>query len=175
LSGAPGRRAGRPAPPRRRPRSAPQKELRPLPGRPARRLEIADRYRPRTPRRLLEPVVAAALRYVGQPRLQVSLLLTGDAQMAALHGKYLGARTTTDVISFAMDGGVDIAVNVACARREAARRGHSIRAEIALYVVHGILHACGYDDSTAAERRRMRAAEANVLRALRLRCAPVDG
>jgi probable rRNA maturation factor len=137
-------------------------------------LSIVDCYRPRTPRAFLERVVAAARAEVRRPDLEVSLLLTDDAELAGLHGCFLDDPSPTDVLSFPGDGAVDIAVSVERARRIARERGHAIRAELALYVVHGILHACGHDDGNARARSKMRAAEARVLGALRLRCAPVD-
>ncbi len=137
-------------------------------------LQVNDRGRPRTDRAFLRRVVAVALDQVGRPDLSVSLLLTGDAESARLHRQFFADATPTDVMSFPLDGAVEIAVNVARARREAERRGHSIRAEVALYVVHGILHACGYDDRRRGARARMRAAERAILSALRLRIAPVD-
>ena len=130
--------------------------------------------RPRSDRRFLARVVRAALAHAGQGELAVSLLLTGDAESARLHRDHFGDPAPTDVMSFPLDGGVEVAVNVACARREARRRGHSIRAELALYVVHGILHACGHDDVRRAARARMRAAERAILDALALRVAAVD-
>ena len=44
--------------------------------------------------------------------------------------------------------------------------GWSPERELALYLVHGMLHLCGYDDHTAPQRRTMRRAEAEVLRTL---------
>ena len=35
--------------------------------------------------------------------------------------------------------------------------------ELVLYVVHGVLHLCGFDDHDPADRARMRDAEARVL------------
>ena len=35
--------------------------------------------------------------------------------------------------------------------------------ELILYLVHGLLHLCGYDDLTPAERRIMRAREKEIL------------
>ncbi len=138
------------------------------------RLEVSDRFRPRTDRAFLRRVVAAALKHVRRQDMRVSLLLTDDAELARLHGEFLGDPSPTDVLSFELDDGVEVAVSVERARREAGRRGHTIRAEIALYVVHGILHACGYDDADREQRARMRAAEQTVLAALGCRVAPVD-
>jgi len=91
------------------------------------------------------------------------MLLTGEREIAAIHGKFLGKRSGTDVISFLIDGTVELVVSVERARWEAGRRGHAIKDELALYVVHGILHACGYEDGSGEERRRMREAERRVL------------
>ncbi|MCB9889141.1 MAG: rRNA maturation RNase YbeY [Planctomycetes bacterium] len=129
---------------------------------------------PPTPEGVVRDAVAAVLAFVGRPELQVSLLLTDDAEIAALHGTFLGDPTPTDVMSFPMDDGIDVVVSVECARREAAARGHAWQAELSLYVVHGILHACGYDDVDECERARMRAAEARVLESLSLHVDDVD-
>lgn len=115
-----------------------------------------------------------ALAHVRRPDLEISLLLTDDAELAQLHADYFDDPTTTDVISFPLDESVEIAVNVECARREAQAHGHAIRAELALYIVHGILHACGYDDIAPADRMRMRETERAILSQLGQRVAPVD-
>ena len=128
----------------------------------ARPVEINDGYRPRTNLEFLRRVVAAALREGGQ-RYAVSLWLTGDREIARLHRRHLGDPTPTDVMSFLVDDTVELVVSVERARRVARRLGHAIKAELALYVIHGILHACGHDDTRARARTRMRAAESRVL------------
>ncbi|HEB54484.1 MAG TPA: hypothetical protein ENI87_14630, partial [bacterium] len=75
-------------------------------------LEVVDRFRPRTERSFVERVVAAVREHVGRPDLEVSLLLTDDDEIAALHGEYLDDPTPTDVMSFALDGGAEIVVSV---------------------------------------------------------------
>ena len=138
------------------------------------RLAIDDRFRPRSDKRVLARVVAAALEHGGRPDLEVSLLLTDERGIAVLHGEFLGDPTPTDVMSFPAEGGADLVVTVQRAREEAQRRGTTIRSELALYVVHGLLHVCGHDDHAARARARMRVAEREVLARLGLRAAPVD-
>lgn len=137
-------------------------------------IEVLDRGRPRTDGAFLRRVVRATLAHVGRPDLHVSLLLTDDAEIARLHGRYLGDATPTDVISFALEDTAELVVSVETARRTAREGGHSVRAEVALYVVHGILHTTGYDDMRARDRARMRRAEAEVMSALGLRVPAVD-
>ena len=133
---------------------------------------ITDRHVPRSDRAFVRRVIAAALRHVGRDAMPVSLLLTDDREIARIHERHLGDRSPTDVISFAIDDGAELVVNVQRARAEARRHGHSIRAELALYVVHGLLHVAGFDDRTHAQRARMRGAERAVLETLGLRIAP---
>ena len=137
-------------------------------------LEVVDRFRPRTERSFVERVVAAVREHVGRPDLEVSLLLTDDDEIAALHGEYLDDPTPTDVMSFALDGGAEIVVSVETARRMAKLHGHAIKAEVALYIVHGLLHTVGFDDREPDARQRMRAAERAILQRLGLTVRDVD-
>ncbi|MCB9887611.1 MAG: rRNA maturation RNase YbeY [Planctomycetes bacterium] len=137
-------------------------------------LEVVDRGKPRTDRALLREVVRATLDHVDRLDLPVSLLLTDDAEIAQIHADYLDDPTPTDVISFALEEGAELVVSVQTARRVAREQGHTIRAEVALYVVHGLLHCCGYDDIRARDRKRMREAERAVMTKLQLRVRAVD-
>jgi probable rRNA maturation factor len=137
-------------------------------------LEVVDRGRPRTPRAFLVRVVRAALAHGDRLGMPVSLLLTGDREIGVLHDEFLGDPTPTDVISFAVDEGAELVVSVDTARRVARQKGHAARAELALYVVHGLLHVMGWDDLRAKDRAEMRAAESAVMRTLGLAYAPVD-
>jgi len=137
-------------------------------------LDVVDRGKPRTPRAFVARVVRATLAFARRPALPVSLLLTDDAEMADLHGEWLGDATPTDVMSFAIDDGAELVVSVTTARRVARACGHAVRAEVALYIVHGLLHVLGHDDTTKAARARMRAAERVVMQRLGLDYTPVD-
>lgn len=137
-------------------------------------LEVADRFSPRTQRAFVERVVAAVCEHVERPELEVSLLLTDDEEIAQLHGEFMDDPTPTDVMSFEIDNGAEVVVSVETARRTAKAAGHSMRAEVALYIVHGILHTVGYDDVAADDRVRMREAERAIMKQLRLRVREVD-
>ena len=54
----------------------------------------------------------------------------------------------------------------------AAELGWPAAAEQLLYVIHGMLHLVGYRDKSPDEREEMRAAEAQILAAVRLRALP---
>lgn len=107
---------------------------------------------------------------------RLSVAVVGARRMASLHRQYLGEDGPTDVLTF--DLGCDLRHGrldgeiVLCAA--VARRRVAWRAELALYLVHGILHLAGYDDRTPRDARRMHAREDRLLRELGIICSPVE-
>jgi probable rRNA maturation factor len=65
-----------------------------------------------------------------------------------------------------MQSAGEIIVSVDHARTRAAELDLPFARELALYLAHGWLHLCGYDDRKDADREKMRAAEATLLDAL---------
>jgi probable rRNA maturation factor len=92
---------------------------------------------------------------------EIAVLLMSDEQMTKLHEQFLHQTGTTDVITFQHG---EIFISVATANRQARDFGTSLMREIQLYIVHGLLHLCGYDDHSSSDRKKMRAAEARILR-----------
>ena len=102
---------------------------------------------------------------------RVCVMLVGDEQMTRLHHVHMELAETTDVLTFPHHVAgepvdVDIAVCVDEAARQAARRGHSVSAEVMLYVVHGLLHCTDHDDHDETDAQRMHAEEDRILTAL---------
>jgi len=90
---------------------------------------------------------------------EVTIVLVSDRRMAAIHQQFLKTTGPTDVITF-QDG--DIFVSVETAKRNARRFGTSLRDEIRLYVVHGLLHLQGFDDTTPAKSRVMNSIQRQI-------------
>lgn len=89
----------------------------------------------------------------------VSIALIDDDAMTALNRKFRGKAKTTDVLTFPADDSYnepsakgrplgDIVISVDQARRQAAEEKHSLATEIRYLVLHGLLHALGYDHET---------------------------
>src|SRR5579863_6436842 len=57
----------------------------------------------------------------------------------------------------------EVVISAETAAGNAARYGTSPQDELALYLVHGLLHLCGYDDLTPQEKRLMRTRESEAL------------
>lgn len=156
---------------RGKPRAKPRKRSA---GTPRLQLSVVDRSRPRFDRALLRRVVKHALAVGGKPGMTVSLLLTDDREIAALHDQFLADPSATDVITFEIDGAAEIVVSVETAKRCAKGRGHTTKDEVCLYVAHGILHACGFDDLNKKDRVAMRKAEQETLALLGITIHDVD-
>jgi probable rRNA maturation factor len=105
---------------------------------------------------------------------KVNLAFVDDATIAGLNQRFLNHAGPTDVITFPyscrgakkLEGEVVIGVEVA--QRQAAERGHEIILELCLYVIHGTLHLCGYDDRSPRDAAVMRRKEREYLRQLNL-------
>jgi rRNA maturation RNase YbeY len=94
-----------------------------------------------------------------------------DAAMKRLHRNSMNDPTTADVLTFDLRdldckaGSVDLDT-VVCydvAKREAKRRGHGVTDELLLYMVHSLLHVCGYDDLNEKAAARMHRREDELL------------
>lgn len=122
---------------------------------------------------LAERVLSA----VGESRLELSLELTGDRRMRRLNREYRKKDRSTDVLAFptrqaVMPRGVhlvthmlgDVVISLPTAVRQAKEAGRSIDDELALLLVHGVLHLCGYDhERNPREAARMSRRERALL------------
>jgi probable rRNA maturation factor len=101
--------------------------------------------------------------------VNIQINIVDDAGIAEIHRQFLKKTGTTDVISFDLSDEFEpgrnflIAVNADMARRQAEKRGHSPEAELALYIVHGLLHQLGYDDLNPRQAKRMHEKEDTIL------------
>jgi probable rRNA maturation factor len=95
---------------------------------------------------------------------EVSASIISAVAMSRVHVDFLGLEGPTDVITFPYG---EILVCAAIASDNAARYGTTPDDELALYIIHGLLHLNGFDDLSPAEARRMRARQAKILNAAR--------
>jgi probable rRNA maturation factor len=129
-------------------------------------------------------LLRAALDGLGvHPQAEVSLLAVDVPAMTELHQQWMDLPGPTDVMSFPMDELTergsweadpaapgpallgDIVVCPAVAADQAAERGHPVRHELAVLVVHGLLHLLGYDHAEPAEEAAMFARQEQLVAA----------
>lgn len=122
----------------------------------------------------LREIVRAVLEEEGVADYEISLACVDDPTIHRLNKRYLDHDEPTDVLTFPLSDpsakklAGEIVLGVEVALRQAEERGHDVQVELALYVIHGLLHLCGYDDGTPAESREMRRRERHHLQRLGL-------
>jgi probable rRNA maturation factor len=118
----------------------------------------------------LRTKVCAILTHLPRSAARVSISVIHDEAMIELHTTWHNLKTTTDVITFeASTKGpleVDIAICLDEANRAAADHEHSPDDELLLYIVHGLLHCCGYNDHDDDASARMHTEEDRLLAAI---------
>lgn len=122
------------------------------------------------PARVLRRAALGAMRATRCPRAALlEVALVDDRTIARLNRRFLGHRGPTDVLTF--PGGRrlgdpalgEVVISVERARVQARQARWPVRREVALLLIHGVLHLRGYDDRTPQAARRMRAAEQRLL------------
>jgi probable rRNA maturation factor len=102
----------------------------------------------------------------------VEVLLAGDQALRRLNREFRGKNKATDVLSFpgspefAEQHAGDLAISLETAARQAEEHGHTLRDEVRVLLLHGLLHLHGMDHE--ADRGEMAAREAELRRKLRL-------
>jgi len=130
-------------------------------------LQFADpRHRAELPRHRVLRWMRAALLHPGQ----IAVRIVGAEEGLALNLEYRGQDHATNVLTFDYQHEpVVMADLVLCApvvEREARELGLALQAHYAHLLVHGTLHAQGFDHQTAAQARVMEARESALLLAL---------
>ncbi len=103
-------------------------------------------------------------------RVELTIVITGNAQLRKLNRQFRHIDAPTDVLSFNADDGTaylgDIVISYPKAKAQAQAGGHPVEAELQLLVVHGVLHLLGHDHYTRAEKAKMWAAQSAVLQSI---------
>jgi probable rRNA maturation factor len=114
--------------------------------------------RPALPPSLVRRVVAAVLDGEGTGEAVFSVTFMGPGRMRALNRRAFGRDRATDVIAFELPlvagTGGDLYLCPGVARSSAAALGVSPREELVRLLVHGTLHALGYDHPEDGGRMR---------------------
>ena len=136
--------------------------------------------------RMAEAVLAAE---GVEGEVEVSILFVDEAHITELNREFMGHEGPTDVLSFPLDGVADAGTSgltpplaqslpdlddqplllgdvVVCpvvAARQAPEHAGSYDDEVALLIVHGLLHLLGHDHAAERERTEMQARERALL------------
>jgi probable rRNA maturation factor len=146
-------------------------------------IQVDERFVGAVDPALIERAVAAALAAEGVAgAIELSVLVTDDAELHRLNREYRGVDAPTDVLSFgdSEDDAEpatafirppdtprylgDLALSYERVAAQAAEYGHSRDRELAYLTVHGVLHLLGYHHERGSEdAAAMRAREEAIM------------
>lgn len=147
-------------------------------------VEVVDDQQVPVDRVFLESLAGLVLASEGFPAgSEVAITLVDDDAIAELNERHMARPGPTDVLAFPLldlvPGVVpaapgtgpplllgDVVIAPAYVARQAAALGVPVEAELALMVVHGILHLLGYDHVNDADAELMEARERSLLAAV---------
>ena len=120
------------------------------------------------------------------PQSELGLVIVGQERVQQLNLTYLGRDEPTDVLAFSMLPGPsteketgsppfvpppdsishlgEVIISYPQAVIQAAECQHPVRKEIAILIIHGILHLLGYDHDLPEPEQRMKTREAEILK-----------
>ena len=119
-------------------------------------------------------------------RAELGLVIVGQEKIRQLNLSYLEKDEPTDVLAFSMlpeqsrgdltsfvapPDGVkhlgEVIISYPQAVIQAEENQHPVAREIAILIIHGVLHLLGYEHDKPEEEREMRAREAEILKAIK--------
>ena len=150
-------------------------------------ISVEEKFRGRVDRGWVRRIAQTVLKAEGVAHpYEVSLVFTDSETVQQLNRDYRGVDEPTDVLAFCMilQEEVDdsfalppdevtrlgeVIISYPQAIEQAREQGHSTERELALLIIHGILHLLGYDHEEPEEEAEMRAREKELLEKCLLR------
>jgi probable rRNA maturation factor len=125
-------------------------------------IEVAVSYSRREYRvskKAIGRIVSAVFKAERIPVGKISCVFVDDNAIKKINSAYLGHRFNTDVITFLIETQpfleAEIYINMKQARRQARLYKVTMKNELTRLVIHGVLHALGYDDKRTKQRKKM--------------------
>lgn len=107
---------------------------------------------------------------------EITVLLVGDQEIKNLNKKFRHKNKITDVLSFSQKEGTpmilpaqvkdylgDIVISYPQIKRQAKKFQQAPERELALILIHGLLHLLGYNDETQKGAQQMARLQDNIL------------
>lgn len=109
---------------------------------------------------------------------ELNIVFVDNKKIKEINKTYLGHNYATDVLSFAYDEPLhkkgksplpgdtvmgEMIISVEMATKIAEKHRYAVEGEIALYLIHGLLHLLGYDDKQKGEAKEMHRKEKELL------------
>ncbi|MEA2064944.1 MAG: rRNA maturation RNase YbeY [Patescibacteria group bacterium] len=114
----------------------------------------------------IKNIILQVLKYLSIKKADISAVIVSREDIKKLNKKYRAKNSVTDVLSFCyskkpLDG--EIVICYSKALKQAKEKNHKLEQEIALLLIHSILHLVGYNHKNISEELRMKKLEEIIL------------
>ena len=109
---------------------------------------------------------------------EVSILIATDNIIHELNRQYRDVDSATDVLAFSMREGDfgfinpdllgDVVISIETAQRQAQEAGHPVEQELAILLIHGLLHLAGFEHYEKERARLMEAKSSEIWQQIRV-------
>lgn len=100
----------------------------------------------------------------------LSIALVGEKRIKKLNKIYLKKNRVTDVLSFQGQNKFlgEIVICFPQLKKQAKKLGNSLKKEIKILIIHGLLHLLGFDHQKKQERKKMERLEKRIFENLKI-------
>ena len=130
------------------------------------RVTVVNPKKKRIPLRKVKAVAESTMKRFSVDK-DVSICFVDDVTIRQYNKQFLNKDRPTDVLAFEGDDNVylgDVIISVDTARANARQFKTTFDEELLLYVIHGVLHLLGFDDTTDTARKKMQRTQKTILR-----------
>ena len=138
--------------------------------------------------RQIKKIAQTILKTLKITQATLSLVFVSSQKIRALNRKYLNRTYATDVLAFDLRDEFaskqsakknisgDVFISTDAVLQNSKAFGQEAHDELALYVIHGILHLAGYDDTNPTAKKKMQKKEQEIFSPLlyRLRASLIQ-
>ncbi len=120
---------------------------------------------------VIDKVITKTVNHLKVNNKAINVILVDNDEIKRLNSSYRHKDYVTDVLTFP-DGNLgnlgDIFISVPKCEEQSNELGHSFNRELGFLVVHGLLHALGYDHQTKNEEELMNTLQNEILNLAKL-------
>ncbi len=124
----------------------------------------------------LKKIIRSVLKQEKVTNAQLTFVFARDHFLRRLNKKFTTRDMDTDVLCFDISGDIkngvlfgDIVVSVDSAARVSKSLRIPFKEELTRYLIHGILHLTGYDDTTAFKKKKMWKRQEGLMKKINLK------
>jgi probable rRNA maturation factor len=94
---------------------------------------------------------------------EIEFTIISDTEISRVHAEFLEDPNPTDVITFQHG---EVLVSADTAVRQGAEHDQTLDQELALYLIHGLMHLGGWEDDEESEAKEMTQRQESILKSV---------